>query len=580
MKRIAILLIAITTALLGWAAYQATASPQPSLSGYVPAGALLYLQAKDFSGLIDDWNSSPQKKQWVESNNQEVFSRSRLFLRLKGASDQFAAAAGLPANMNFLSQVAGSRSALALYDIGNLQFLYITYLPSAKSMQTSIWQTRSNFEPRAAGGVTFYVRRDPDSQKEVAFAVAGDYLLLATREDLIAGALQLMSGSKDRTVETEQWWSQSVAAAGTAGDLRLVLDLEKLVPSPYFRTYWVQQNITDLKQYSAAISDLFRSSQQYREERVLIPHTQGASPAPPPTGRSLPQIALLPAGGAEAAADLVRLVPSGTGIYEARAYPSGDACFSLLETKLLAPHLGPAPLSKLAPEVQLTSGQTGGAADLETRIDQSPAPRSSTQATSALQELLVKTPVLASLQVQSTERDQVGVFVRMHSAVVLAADSGWNEAAVYSAITDCLQPGVTASQLGVTWRSKSGYQQLDGLWPLAVSIRDKYLVMSDDPSLMQSVLGNLNRKSGHRPAVLIAGFSHVRERENFVHFSGVVDGPSQTPSALPGVPRQPQFFSGNIASLSATLSGVSAENITVRNDGSKVLQTVTYEWSQ
>jgi hypothetical protein len=44
--------------------------------------------------------------------------------------------------------------------------------------------------------------------------------------------------------------------------------------------------------------------------------------------------------------------------------------------------------------------------------------------------------------------------------------------------------------------------------------------------------------------------------------------------------RQPQFFSGNMASLSAALSTVTKENIVVRSDGNKVLQTVTYEWAQ
>ena len=175
--------------------------------------------------LLSDWNSSPQKRQWIQSDNYEVFSRSRLFLRLKGASDQFAAAAGLPPDMDFLSQVSGEHSVFALYDIGNLQFLYITYLPSAKAMESTLWQTREKFEPRSAGGVNFYLRRDPESKREVAFAISGDYLLLATREDLMAGALQLMSGKPDRTVESEQWWAQSTAAAGPAGDLRMVLDL-------------------------------------------------------------------------------------------------------------------------------------------------------------------------------------------------------------------------------------------------------------------------------------------------------------------------------------------------------------------
>jgi hypothetical protein len=241
MKRIAIFfVIAIGCGGIGWAAYRATGPSEPLLSRFVPAGPLLYLDAKDFSSLLGDWNSSAQKKQWVVSSNYEVFSRSRLFLRLKGAGAQFATAAGLPPEMDFLSQVAGTRSVLALYDIGNLQFLYMTYLPSAKSMQTTLWQARAKFEPRNAGGVNFYIRRDPESQKEVAFAVSGDYLLLATREDLIAGALQLMSGSQNRTIEGELWWSQSVASAEPVGDLRMVMNLEKIVPSPYFRTYWVQ----------------------------------------------------------------------------------------------------------------------------------------------------------------------------------------------------------------------------------------------------------------------------------------------------------------------------------------------------
>ncbi len=574
MKRTAIflsLLTALFCAGIVWAAYQAAAPSEPPLSKYVPAGPLLYLEAKDFSALLADWNSSPQKKQWVESSNYEVFSRSRLFLRLHGAGDQFAAAAGLPPDMNFLSQVAGTRSAVALYDIGNLQFLYITYLPSAKSMQTTLWQTRAKFEPRSAGGVNFYVRRDPESQKEVAFAVSGDYLLLATREDLLAGALQLMSGSQNRTVESEQWWAQSVASAGALGDLRMVLNLEKIVPSPYFRTYWVQQNITDMTQYSAAVSDLFRSGRQYREERVLLRKTAPAAASS--------------ADGLEAAADLVRLAPDSAGVYEAKANPSADSCLDLLETKLLAPLLGPAPPSQIAPQVQLTSGETGAGSDLETRIDQPAVQRPVTpQNTTALKELLDKTQILASLQVQSTERDNAGVFVRIRSAVVLAAASDWNEASIHSALAEFVRPGLTASQLGVTWQQKSGYQELDGLWPLVASVRDKYLLLSDDPNLIAAMLSNFNRKSDMKPVVFVAGLNHARERANFARFSDVVDRPnlrqSNFPGNPPGMERQPQFFSENMASLSSTLAAVSTERITVRTEGDRILQTVTYEWSQ
>ena len=560
-----LLLITVACAGLGWGAYQTVLSPEKPLSPYVPAGPLLYLEAKDFGLLLKDWTASPQKRQWAASGNYEVFSRSRLFLRLNGAGQQFATAAGLPPSMDFLTQIGGTHSVLALYDIGNLQFLYITHLASARSMENALWQTRSKFEPRNAGGVDFYVRRDPESKKEVAFAVTGEYLLLATREDLIAGALQLMAGNKANTIEGEGWWAQSVAAAGAPGDLRMVLNMEKIVPSPYFRTYWVQQNITDLKQYSAALSDLFRSSKQYREERVLIRKDESV----PPTG-------------APEAADLVRLVPVDAGMYEAKASPTADSCLELVETKLLTPHLAAAaaPVSKIAPGVQLGSGETGSGSDLETRIDQAEVQQPTTQTVSSLKQLLDKTQFAASLQVQSTERDKAGVFIRIHSAVALAAAANWDAAAVQSALTDLVRPGLTASQLGVGWQQKLGYQQLDGLWPLAVAVRGKYLLIANDSSMMEAILANWNRKSETAPGVLLAGFNHRRERENFIRFSNLVDRPARFQTNYSSPARQPEFFSENIGSLTSTFVGVSAENVTIRAEPGRVTQTVTYEWTQ
>jgi hypothetical protein len=566
MKRVTVVLfVAVLVISGGIAVDSADATQEASISKYVPAGPVLFLEAKDLSSLLSDWNSSAEKNIWVSSSNYEVFSRSRLFLRLKGAGDQFAAAAGLPPDMNFTSQVAGTHSALALYDIGNLQFLYITYLPSAKSMQTQLWQTRAKFEPRSAGGVNFYVRRDPESQKEVAFAVTGDYLLLATRADLLAGALQLISGSKDRTVETEPWFAQTVSATKEPGDIRMVLNLEKIVPSPYFRTYWAQQNITDMKQYSAAVSDMFRSGKRYREERILIEKNAPAAESD---------------AGPKAAADLIRFVPENSGIYEAKALPSAEACFQLLETKILSPHLGPAPASELAPQVQLTSGETGQSTDLETRIDQLPTERSAfAQNASTLQQLLSKTQVLAMMQVQSSDRDPAGVFVRIHSGVALATASDWNEADIRAALADFVRPSFTASGLGISWQQKPGYAQLDGLWPLSVSVRGKYLLVADDPALLEKMLAGLDRKAAVEPARFIAGFDHARERTNFKQFVGMVDRNAGSDGFSSGT-REPQFFSENMESVSQMFAKVSSEKMAERRDGDKILQTVTYDWRE
>jgi hypothetical protein len=489
-------------------------------------------------------------------------------LRLEGAGKQFAAAAGLPPDMNFLTQVAGTQSALALYDIGKLEFLYITKLPSANSAQSTLWQTRAKFETRSAAGLPFYVRRDPESQREVAFAVNGEYLILATREDLLAGALQLISGSKDRTIEAEQWWSQSVAAARPPGDLRMVLNLEKIVPSPYFRSYWIQRNITDMKQYSAAVSDLFRSGKEYREERVLLKKSAAAGDA-------------ATSDGAAAVADLLRLAPADAGVYEVRATPSAADCLDVLETKILSPHRGPAVAQQTAPDVQLSSGETGNSSDLETRIDQAPLKTSaSSDASTPVKDILQKAQVRAILQVQGTERDKDGVFIRIHSGVAFLAASDWPETSVKSGLVDFLRPSLTASNLGLQWQAKSGYQELDGLWNFAVAVRGKYLLIADDSSLLKGMLANMNQKTVQKPAVLVAGFDHAREHENFARLTRLLDHAGANLGGAPASKPYPQFFSDNLASFSAVLAGVTSQTIVVRDASDKVLQTVTYEWSR
>lgn len=572
MKRTVGLLILGVLGLGGaWAGYQVASPPPPSvrLSRYVPSGSLLYLQAEDFSSLLGDWNASPKKRDWLQSDNYEVFSKSRLFLRLQEAGGQFAAAAGVPPDLKFLGEMAGSQSVLALYDIGKLQFLYITRRAPARSVQSQLWQTRSKFETRTAGSATFYIRRDPQSEREVAFAVNGDYLLLATREDLIAGALQLMQGSNNPTIEAEPWWSGSTSAAGQEGVLRMVLNLDKIVPSPYFRSYWIQQNVTDLRQYTAAVSDIFRSAREYREERVLMKRPVADGNAPTTLDAS-------------AVADLVRLVPPENGIYEVQASPSVDMSYRLLDSKILSPHAGRAAAEQTVPQVQLTSGETGDSADMETRIDEAPAAQNAaiTDAGEPLKKLLLAAPVRAVLDVQATEPDADGVFVKTHSGVALLAGSDWNEAAVHSALIDIAGPALTASGLGMTWQAKSGYEQLDGLWSLAVAVRGRYLLISDDPALLGSMLGNVDQRIVAQPAIFIAGFNHARERNNFERLTALLDRSNAGLRVTSAVGHAPQFFSGNVASLSSNLAGVSSETIVVHDAGENIGQTVTYTWAQ
>src|SRR3954471_5254404 len=272
-------LLAIAAAIFALAATAAVflqvsapaAAPARSLAQITPSGALLYIEAKDFGALLKDWNTSPEKQTWLKSDDYQVFSRSKLFLRLKHDQAEFAKAAGFPPDMAMLDQVAGSESGFAVYDIGKLEFLYVTRMPEAHAAESVLWKKRGDYQPRKVGNSDYYVRVEPESQRTVAFAVSGDYLLVATREDLLAQSLSLLNSSGGKAVAGEGWYTKSIAAAAEPGDLRMVLNLEAIVATPQFNSYWIQENVGELKtRYSSEVSDLFRTADEYREQRVLL----------------------------------------------------------------------------------------------------------------------------------------------------------------------------------------------------------------------------------------------------------------------------------------------------------------------
>src|SRR5260221_10667133 len=99
---------------VAFGAYRAAAPPEPELSRYVPSGAVLYLQAKDFSSLLADWDKSQEKETWLKSKNQNAFSQSPFPLSFKPPAGEFAKAVGVPGAPGLLHQAAGNKSALAL----------------------------------------------------------------------------------------------------------------------------------------------------------------------------------------------------------------------------------------------------------------------------------------------------------------------------------------------------------------------------------------------------------------------------------------------------------------------------------
>jgi hypothetical protein len=546
--------------------FSQVASPPPqSLREFVPAGPLLYLEAKDFALLLARWRGSQEQQRWLRSADYKAFAQSHLFLRLTEAYNEYAAAADFAPDAAMLQSIAGSESAVAFYDIGKLEFLYLTRLSSSQAAETAPWRSRASFKPRKAGGTDFYVRADP-SGRVVAFAIANGVLLLATREDLMAGVLELMAHTPRTKMIDEGWFARPIRAAGSAGDLRLVMDFGALANSPHFRSHWIQHNVSLVRQYTSGISDLFMGAGAIREERLFL--------------RAAPALAES-AEDVQPLAESLRLVPDDVGFYRGWSSPAPDEVSALLAAKLLDPSAArPDRSPNVAPSAPNVAAAVGSEAYLDTRIDEPVYTDTGGQfLPEPLQRLLGTEKLTAVLQVDETHPAANGVFMGASRALVVVRQSAWDGAAVREALVAAVENLWTISRLGAEWaetnRGNVRYFALNGLVPLAVSVEGNRMIVANSPPLIERLLARTNSPLPSNVGRYAAGFRHERERHNYAVWMSqlnMVRSPANQSGAEPI-----DFLSQNLVSLSETLARIRSASIQVTAQGEAMKQTVVYE---
>jgi hypothetical protein len=542
---------------------QVAPPPLPRLREFVPAGPILYLEARDFASILARWRGSEEQQRWLQSANYKVFSQSHLFLRLTDAYNEYATAAGFAPDAAMLQILAGTESALAFYDIGKLEFLYLTRLPAPRSAETALWRSRSSFTPRKAGGADFYVRTDP-SGRVVAFAVTNDVLLLATREDLIAGALELMAHASRNKMSDEGWFARPVRAAGNAGDVRLVTDFAGLATSPHFRSHWIQHNVSLVREFTSGVSDLFLGAEVIREERLFL---RSAPVAESSVDR-------------QPLAETLRLVPDDAGFYRGWASPAPGGVTALLTAGLLNPSVGqPERSPNVAPSAPSAAAAVGSKAELDTRIDDPVYTDVSSQLLpEALERLLSAEKLTAVVQVEETRPAADAVFIGANRAVVVVRRSSWDAAAVRETITSAVENLWTTSRLGAEWsevnRGNVRYSVLNGLVPLAVAVDGNRMIVANSPQLIERMLARTNAPVPSNIGTYSAGFRHERERRNFAVWMRQLNA-VRPPANQPGA-EQVDFLSQNLPSLSDTLARVRSATIELIEQGEAMKQTVVY----
>ena len=558
--KIAVLLAALLLCTAGFVFLQTAPPPAPKLAAMMPGGALLYLEAPDFGRLLRDWDTSKVKADWLESANYEVFSRSNLFTKLDEVYSQYGEASGFLPDLKSVIEMAGTDSALALYGIRDVEFLYVSRISDADLMKSQLWAVRDKFQQRQAGGMPFYLRTDAASKRTVAFAFVKGYLLLATRDDLVAQALELLAGGANPCIANDRWYRDSTAAASTPGELRLVMNLDALVASDSFRSYWVQRNASTVRRYWAGVADVKRTTGNITESRVFLRKPDTAEPAP------------ADAGGA-ALSSLLSLVPPEAGLYRAWRAGEPSETASLIVQKLIAPQPERWRDGRDAPVAVSPDSRAGSEADLETRIDEQPLPpdAGTSGSVAAMRVMIEKSGGRALLLVQSSA-PAAGAFVRLPSVIVLENAGDWDIDSVRSSLATAAGKLWTTSQLGAGWVSGTSgrhtVERLDGLGMLVFAVRGRLLFLGSDLRLLTAVLDQAGTSPANAALTYAAGFRHLREQENYQRVMAALDFPASGTA--------PAFFSGNIASLSRVLSSVAEVRVTEEQKGMATFQTVLY----
>ena len=600
--------LCVLMAALAWAAVPSAPASRP-MATMLPQGALMTVETADFGALVAAWNRSPEQRAWLRSANYSAFGNSGLFARLQDAQSGFADAASTQVDGGFLAEVAGKESIFAWYDIGNLEFLYLTRLPHDRLAKLSLLAQRSRFLRREAGGTTFYLRSstasaadsggdsapgDTDSDADqagsafggvnqtrtVAFAVRGDWLVLATREDLVAGALQLMAEPQaemgSATSLANSGWYSAASAAGPArlGDLHMLLDLQAVTKTPQFRTYWIQRNVSETRLYRAAVVDLYREPGQFREERVLLPMQAGDMEA------SLPDLG-----------SLEQMVPERAGVYRAWAHPAPAVVESALRDKVLAREPATQTNPRVSPDAQTAVVPEGTGSDFDTRID-APSRKASDgdDGASRLRQLFESSGPDSMMTVDRTEAASAGgAFGGMQSAVVLRSAAAWDKDALSAAILQSLRARLTTASLGPEWslvsQAGASYLTLGATHPVCLSINGSLAILSSDPALMEDILQRSAAAPGAPlPARRLAGFRPGQERANFRHLTADLNlaqaDAASNPEAAGNAPAQTtvDLFRDNLPSLTDAFQDMSSERYVETNDRGKVHQTVVYRW--
>ncbi len=299
--KIAILLLSMT--LIGLAVAGARKSNGFEPASDLPRGALVYVQIENLPEFIKLVNESDQYKTFAAGETMSAFSKSHLGIKLAGRLAEFSESAGFGFDAGTLSTLADKRAALALYDIGKLDFTIVAPMSDAVFETTQLALNRGKFDSeKLADGGTLY-RTTGRQAQQLMFTHSRGRLVVATSEALIRQTLINIEGKRGVSALADEPSFKALASNLQPRLAAVWVDQAALNGDYYFKQYWMMSDRKELAGVRAGLFDLGYDERSVSERRVFL--TDGTE-----TARNL---------DAKSVVESLKFVPADAPFYTVRA---------------------------------------------------------------------------------------------------------------------------------------------------------------------------------------------------------------------------------------------------------------------
>ena len=598
-----LLVLSICAGLIVYARTRSSKHPF-ELAEDFPRGPLVYGQFSDLPALIKQWDQSRLKQQYLSSANYKQFQHGHLALKLIERWEEFNNALGFPLDTSALSSAADPRVAIAIYDIGRLDLVFIAPMSDEKIMATEFFKSKDQFEAiELPDGTTYYrheVEADRGRQKQIlVFGALKGRLILATSEPLLLRAITNINGKskKDRLWDDPSF--KTLSAMVNPHFATVWVDQAKLNDDYYFKHYWLMQNLDQLKAIRACMFDLELKDGTWIERRDFLS-----------TGKDRQNNSPLPA------AEITRLlsqIPAGVPFMKIESLGGDTSLTTALIQQTLLDRPGSTPkqsgkywswdrygddefypvdtdneedydarYSYLSPEfdsliddprdAKISQQETPGENPLRNELERQFAER--------LQEAIASARPQAAV-VATSPRTMAGpLFVEFRRVAILPLQTpgNLNRQALEEAISKAAQSRLTVAgpSVDLKWVDRAeNYQSWRELelpmlgWHFCYSIRGRDLIIANSPELLSAILGIRNQPAtvAEQSPAALDDLTIIRLDQRKTAFDDIVnrlDAESikrrQATAAKDdkdAAAKSEEFFSGNIGSLLDVASNVS-----------------------